>query len=487
MRYLMHVAEHDEEGRPGAVWGVWPPPRGCLYALVTGVLAVGCGAPRVESVAPDVAIVDTAPTPPAADAGTRSVLSRLLDPEAEIAARIDVAALRAAGFGSVAAWLYHSRVVHWLPYRDCGLAPLNTVDEVAVSLDVDEPRSLLAVRFGQAVDMLACARSLWPEGEAGEIEGRAAWLRPEVDHAAVMVAPEVAVFGSLREVGAALRREGASGEAAGIVRHLWAGDGAVAEVAADAAWNYERARVVLQLEPGRLRLVGEARYAEQLEGVVEDDRRMGLGEVMALRAGARAVGGAEDALARDLGGVKLSLDGLDLGVRGELSLEGAGQLMAATDARGLDFALRDMEAKSALSTVAQIARYLYATHSSGAMEPDRVMCRTAVDLPARIPPLAGTEVGAIPATDPRVGWRCLELTEGFERARHGQLSYRQGSGYKGPARGGPDPGPDGFEVAYEVDLDGDGVTGLYTVVGRPDAKRRDLKLEPMFIVSESAP
>jgi hypothetical protein len=40
----------------------------------------------------------------------------------------------------------------------------------------------------------------------------------------------------------------------------------------------------------------------------------------------------------------------------------------------------------------------------------------------------------------------------FDRAR-----YRIGGNYKGPARGDPDPGPNGFEVSAEGDLDGDGV------------------------------
>jgi hypothetical protein len=49
---------------------------------------------------------------------------------------------------------------------------------------------------------------------------------------------------------------------------------------------------------------------------------------------------------------------------------------------------------------------------------------------------------------------------------HYQYEYRVGGNYKGPARGGPDPGPNGYEVSAEGDLDGDGKTSLFTLVGR---------------------
>lgn len=69
--------------------------------------------------------------------------------------------------------------------------------------------------------------------------------------------------------------------------------------------------------------------------------------------------------------------------------------------------------------------------------------------------------------DARRGWRCLGVT--LEGPHYYRYHYNAGGGYLGPARGGPDPGPGGFEVAAEGDLDGDGVTSLFTVTGNSAA------------------
>jgi hypothetical protein len=63
-----------------------------------------------------------------------------------------------------------------------------------------------------------------------------------------------------------------------------------------------------------------------------------------------------------------------------------------------------------------------------------------------------------------------------------QYDYRQGGPYKGPARGGPDPGPHGFEASAEGDLDGDGVTSLFTRTGTLDPRTNQIELSPTFFV-----
>ena len=70
--------------------------------------------------------------------------------------------------------------------------------------------------------------------------------------------------------------------------------------------------------------------------------------------------------------------------------------------------------------------------------------------------------------DQESGWRCLkfEMTE----PQYYQYTYIAGGPYKGPKRGGPDPGPNGFEIAAEGDLDGNGVTSLFTRTGVVDAQ-----------------
>ena len=56
---------------------------------------------------------------------------------------------------------------------------------------------------------------------------------------------------------------------------------------------------------------------------------------------------------------------------------------------------------------------------------------------------------------------------------------------KGAARGGPDPGPNGFEVAAEGDLDGDGKTSLITITAAIDPITGRLEVAPtVFAVDE---
>jgi hypothetical protein len=51
--------------------------------------------------------------------------------------------------------------------------------------------------------------------------------------------------------------------------------------------------------------------------------------------------------------------------------------------------------------------------------------------------------------------------------------------------GGPDPGPNGFEAWAIGDLDGDGVTSLFTRTGKIDASG-NLNVDPtVFIHNES--
>jgi hypothetical protein len=65
-----------------------------------------------------------------------------------------------------------------------------------------------------------------------------------------------------------------------------------------------------------------------------------------------------------------------------------------------------------------------------------------------------------------------------------QYEYRTGGPYKGPSRGGPDPGPDGFEVSAEGDLDGDGVTSLFTMTGKVDSATKSVRLATELFVAD---
>jgi type IV pilus assembly protein PilA len=72
------------------------------------------------------------------------------------------------------------------------------------------------------------------------------------------------------------------------------------------------------------------------------------------------------------------------------------------------------------------------------------------------------------------GWKCLRFS--MSDPIYYQYKYTQGSGYVGPARGLPDPGPDGFEASATGDLDGNGKTSLFTIVGVVNKTTRTVKV-----------
>ncbi|MFO0546975.1 MAG: hypothetical protein U0271_01240 [Polyangiaceae bacterium] len=114
-----------------------------------------------------------------------------------------------------------------------------------------------------------------------------------------------------------------------------------------------------------------------------------------------------------------------------------------------------------------------AVSASQAFERERngthALCASAQPVPDKVPAKGAYQPsdkdGADFQTgDDKTGWRCLKYASLGEL--HYQLEYRTGERYKGPGRGGPDPGRTGFEVSAEGDLDGDGKTSLFTMVGR---------------------
>jgi hypothetical protein len=86
------------------------------------------------------------------------------------------------------------------------------------------------------------------------------------------------------------------------------------------------------------------------------------------------------------------------------------------------------------------------------------------------------------AGDATTGWKCLRFS--LNQPHYHQYTYSQGGPYIGPARGGPDPGPNGFEAAAEGDLDGDGITSLFTIVGTVDASGNLRKSPTLFVADE---
>lgn len=124
------------------------------------------------------------------------------------------------------------------------------------------------------------------------------------------------------------------------------------------------------------------------------------------------------------------------------------------------------EAKNAVGRIARGAQEGFEREDSSG---GHALCGAAKAVPSFVPKGTKYTPEKQPGKDfltgdAQNGWRCLRF-ETQEPLRY-QLEYRVGGNYKGPARGGPDPGPDGFEASAEGDLDGNGKTSLFTITGQ---------------------
>jgi len=140
--------------------------------------------------------------------------------------------------------------------------------------------------------------------------------------------------------------------------------------------------------------------------------------------------------------------------------------------------------------IASYEREAIGSDPAGGRPPVPTLCASATPVPAKLPVRgeahapSSTSGEDFETGDATTGWKCLRFTVN-EEIRF-QYEYRQGGNYKGPARAGPDPGPDGFEVSAEADLDGDGKkTTLITVVGLMHRSRKAvMRGEETFIANE---
>lgn len=127
--------------------------------------------------------------------------------------------------------------------------------------------------------------------------------------------------------------------------------------------------------------------------------------------------------------------------------------------------LQSAKSSEAKHTVGAIARAAQAAYEA----PGHRLCRSALPVPAHAPrggkyqPATGAGKD-FDSGDAASGWKCLKFS--LTQPHYYQYGYVQGGPYKGPARGGPDPGPLGFEAWAEGDLDGNGVTSLFTTTGK---------------------
>lgn len=178
--------------------------------------------------------------------------------------------------------------------------------------------------------------------------------------------------------------------------------------------------------------------------------------------------------------------GLDVVLEGENGIEtalvGVAAAVAVYSVRRYLAASKAAEAKNMVGAIARSAIAAFEReHAGGATHQ---LCGSAPPVPSQVPAGIKHQPGDdFDSGDERAGWRCLRFR--MTMPHRYQYEYRRGGPYKGPARGGPDPGPHGFEASAEGDLDGDGVTSLFTLVGKVDARTKQLKVSPtLFVVDE---
>jgi hypothetical protein len=149
-------------------------------------------------------------------------------------------------------------------------------------------------------------------------------------------------------------------------------------------------------------------------------------------------------------------------VRGELRLEpGLGPAVLA----GVR-AAPQQPVKEHVTMMAKDAAVAFELERSSA--PVHRFCKSSVAVPAAVPRgfryQPSTRQGSdFLSGDEQTGWACLRFS--LQEPLSCRYRYIAGGGYLAPKRGGPSPGPKGFEVSAECDFDADGKTSLYSLAG----------------------
>lgn len=210
-------------------------------------------------------------------------------------------------------------------------------------------------------------------------------------------------------------------------------------------------------------------------------------KLAALSGGAGAMGAlpmssGSDILLRD------SDKGLDIAVEHGIAAVSIIGTMSALAVYGVRSYLAAAKTSEAKNTVGAISRGAVAGYEREQANGSHALCKSATGVPAAVP--AGTKYQ--PDTNPgkdygtgdeTTGWKCLRFE--MTTPTYYKYEYHQGSGYKCTARGGADPGPNGFEVSAEGDLDGDGKTSLFCRTGKLDPTTNSVQLATeLFIVDE---
>ncbi|HRI65097.1 MAG TPA: hypothetical protein PK156_12700 [Polyangium sp.] len=160
---------------------------------------------------------------------------------------------------------------------------------------------------------------------------------------------------------------------------------------------------------------------------------------------------------------------LALGGGGAMELIGTGANLALNAFKAYTADTKSAEARMNVRFISEYARRAYQRENADGKGQRLKLCKSSTPVPTLIP--KGTVYKTTMASggdwdtgDDDSGWKCLGYFSS-EEVRY-QYEYRQGGNYKGPKRGGPNPGPNGFEVSAEGDTDADGKTSLFTRTGK---------------------
>jgi hypothetical protein len=263
-------------------------------------------------------------------------------------------------------------------------------------------------------------------------------------------------------------------------------------------------RATLAVEQGRGTLGDDAAHARALGGLPARSQVrlwVDLGRALELAAAAAppAQRGPLDAWRGPSGGAGRITSGFSFTaipegdqVRFELDEVNGVGVLAALGIFGVRRYLSASKAAEAKNTLGALTRAAVAAYERERLGPGNAvvhrLCKSAAPVPAAVPRglkyLPSTQPGADwDAGDDATGWRCLEFAL-TEPVRY-QYQYIAGGPYKSPRRGGFDPGPDGFEVSAEGDLDGNGKTSLFARYGTVDVRTQTLRVSPeIFVVDE---
>ncbi|MFO0550234.1 MAG: hypothetical protein U0271_17705 [Polyangiaceae bacterium] len=144
--------------------------------------------------------------------------------------------------------------------------------------------------------------------------------------------------------------------------------------------------------------------------------------------------------------------------------------------------LREMAAAAKRSFERERSSATLLQDDSAEPEPAHAFCASASPTPAAIPRGKAVTPSAEPGKDfmtgdERTGWKCLGYAPTADLIC--QYSYTVGPGGRAPARG-QYASEYSFEVAAECDLDGDGQTALYSLIGNAGSEAGPVRIATEF-------